>query len=128
MFRMLGIAFVGRDIIRTSISLIAFSTGTGVPAISFPSKCFIPLASAILTSWPFSTNFLEIIDPIDPAPIIPNLIMIPPQEFVYKRIILLKVAQLYVYQTLSIYSLEIKSLLSILVTYTRIKSFLTFLK
>lgn len=54
--------------------------------------------------------------------------MIPPQEFVYKRIILLKVTQLYVYQTLSIYSLEIKSLLSILVTYTRIKSFLTFLK
>src|SRR6478735_12609258 len=128
MFRMLGIAFVGRDIIRISIFLIASSIRTGVPVSSFPSKCSIPLASAILILWPFLTNFLEIIDPIDPAPIIPNLITIPPQEFIYKRIILLKVTQSYGYQTISIYSLEIKNVLSISVTYTRIKSFLTFLK
>jgi hypothetical protein len=90
---MLGIASIGRDIIRTSMFLIASSTRTGVPASSFPSKRSIPLASAILTLCPFLTNFLEIIDPIDPAPIIPNHIIVPPQEFIYKRIILLKVAQ-----------------------------------
>ncbi|SFH54852.1 hypothetical protein SAMN04487776_1479, partial [Priestia megaterium] len=65
---------------------------------------------------------------IDPAPILPNLITIPPQEFIYKRIILLKVTQSYGYQTINIYSLEIKNGLSIFATYTRIKSFLTFLK